>query len=76
MKYCNSAIKNMKDYKMGNKVKKVYRPCLGVGCRGEKKFWSFNGARLCLACAKAIEGHASYYQDRVIGASNKALRIC
>jgi hypothetical protein len=43
-------------YKMDFKGKKVYRYCIGINCLGEKKFWSYGGARLCEHCKASISG--------------------
>lgn len=54
-----------KMYKMNFKGKKVFRNCLGVICRGEKKFWSQAGARICKKCALLIENVSNDEAQRI-----------
>lgn len=65
MKYKEYQKKLQHHYKMNRRCNKVIRPCIGIYCRGEKNFKSFNGARICPTCSKAIEGMGSYEPQRV-----------
>ena len=45
-------------YKKPSPFEQKWRPCLGVGCRGEKLFLSTNRAnRICKDCKQRSKGH-------------------
>lgn len=46
--------------------KGIRRFCIGIKCRGEKKFMSYAGARLCPECKRAIAHTGELYSSMTI----------